>query len=235
MGQRVERHAAFFMLDEAVGHDVGVHAHGAGHAVVTRVVAHHEDLVGAKAADLKILLVVAGVRLGEMAVLVRRHTLEERGVHACPGEALCGAHSGEDRVRRQYEAVALLVQARHDLRREGCRLRLFLKLAEPGRVELLEQLLPGGRLPVGLAHVAREARPEALLVGGVVLAAGKHGLQVLHDAVAYLLAVVALGLEERAHQMQVVLEELLEVHGKKRSVQVEKNRLIHESSPFNGV
>ena len=69
----------------------------------------------------------------------------------------------------------------------------------------------------------------------MVLAAGKHGLQVLHDAVAHLLAVVALGLEERTHQVQVVLEELLEVHGKKRSVQVEKNRLIHESSPFNGV
>ena len=69
----------------------------------------------------------------------------------------------------------------------------------------------------------------------MALASGEHDFQVLHDAVAYLLAVVALGLEERAHQVQVVLEELLEVHGKKRPVQVEENRLIHESGPFNGV
>ena len=141
MGQRVERHAAFFMLDEAVGYDIDVHAHGASHAVVARVVAHHEYLIGAKTAGLKILLVVAGIRLGETAVLVRSHALEEGGVHARPSKALRGAHGREDGVRRQYEAVTLLVQARHNLCREGCRLRLSLKLAEPSRVELLEQLL----------------------------------------------------------------------------------------------
>ncbi len=209
-------------VEQVVGHEEGVGAQSLDGQILHRVVAHHEHVFAGKAARRHVLGVVGQLRLHRRGVLERRDALEAGRIDARPRQAPFHGASREHGHGGQHERVALRRQRLDGARSGRIGLEALADGAEIVLVEPGEQLLPPRRIAVG---VGEERLPERVEVRAPVVVRG-HGADARLEAGRERGGVKPVGRHEPRDGLEVRAQELVELHGQQRAVQVEEDCAI---------
>jgi len=205
-----------------VGHEECVGAQPLDGQVLHCVVAHHEHVVAGKAARRHVLGVVGQLRLHAGGVLERRDARELRRIHPGPGQAPLHGAAREHGHGGQHQRVAFRRQRLDGARGRGVGLEALTDSAELVLIELGQQLLPRDRVGIGMPE---ERLPVRLVVRAAVVVR-RHGADARLEPGRERLRVQSLPGDEAGDGLEIGAQELVQLHGQQRAVQVEEDCAI---------